>query len=775
MKKFFVKKKFIINILLLILIVSNFSFSFAYWASNIASSQTDSYSIVEIGEWEYTNEVLTFKSDHASALALSVETVEVSDKAIVEAALEAYGLLSEDAKAELTAEQTLLLSLLTEIIAIENSEYLDFEEYVYDSLYTGTIDINDRTWYANNVAISNAPDYDVWIDTRSLALKSGSYFETNDLFINGIDKITLYHGALNYDNGSSFAFKVEYELQSNPGVWLTVQEGGADLIIDVLTGDPLTYVEIDVNITEALNIRFTPVISNTSDYINLDNITIYEHVVSSDLEVTTFKTVYAGALALTVGTVEISDKAAVEQALSAYDLLSVEAKANLTVEKTLLDNLLIEINEKEAIEAATISVEIAEGSILQADVDAAQILVTALPAGTEKTALQNRLDAVQDIIDEIILFETNHASALALTVGTVEVSDKAIVEAALADYALLSVEAKAKLTDEKTLLDNLLIEINNQIPTATQVAEFRADHASALALTVGTVDISDKAIVEAALTDYALLSEAAKIELTSEKTLLDNLLLEINIQEAEALVVIAETTNLQADLDAAQTLVTALPAGTEKTTLQNRLDAVQDIINDLAATSVDNLILAIPSTGEISLTDSNQIESARTAYEALTPLQKTLVEYEALLTSAEAELAALQTATDSVVIAETTNLQADVDAAQTLVTALPAGTEKTALQNRLDAVQDIIDVEAAKQIIINYFGSNSVVVSRLNNATTIKENAFLAKANEIVDGLDVIITIQNTVELGRRNTVYTIDIVKNGAIVTIDIEVTFTR
>lgn len=43
---------------------------------------------------------------------------------------------------------------------------------------------------------------------------------------------------------------------------------------------------------------------------------------------------------------------------------------------------------------ATAAVETAEGSLLQADVDAAQSLITALPDGTDKTVLQARLDIV---------------------------------------------------------------------------------------------------------------------------------------------------------------------------------------------------------------------------------------------------------------------------------------------------------------------------------------------------------------------------------------------
>ena len=40
----------------------------------------------------------------------------------------------------------------------------------------------------------------------------------------------------------------------------------------------------------------------------------------------------------------------------------------------------------------------AEGSKLQADVNAAQALVTALPDGTAKTALQGRLNAIVVVV-----------------------------------------------------------------------------------------------------------------------------------------------------------------------------------------------------------------------------------------------------------------------------------------------------------------------------------------------------------------------------------------
>jgi hypothetical protein len=606
--------KRILIILVLIVFISTFGDAFSYWDSTSVNTQVS----IPIGIWDTGDtelEVSTFLSTHAFVLSLTEETVTIDDKESVETALFDYGLLSEAAKAQLIEEETLLLNLLYEIIALENSEYLDFEAHPYDSGLTGTVEMNGRTWYGNDVFIANDPSYDVWNDTRSLALRSTAYFESQDYFINGIDKISIYFGALNFDNGTSYQFKVEYELASNPGVWVTLQENGSDLLIDVTSATPLSSTEIDVNITEASNIRFTPVISTTTDYINLDDIRIYEHIVSSDLEVTTYQAIYAGALELSVATVEISDQTIVEQALVAYDLLSLEAQTALTAEKALLDSLLVEINIH---------------------------------------------------LSNIASFPIDYADALALTVQTVTPSDKTIVEAALTAYTAFTEDVQNALSTEKALLDSLLVEINSQIPTETLVAQFISDHATALALTTETVTPSDQAIVDAALAIYETLTIDAQNALLTEKALLDSLLVEIYLQidilEAEALVIVAESSNLQAD----------------------------------------------------------------------------------------------------------------VDAAQVLVTALPSSTEKTALQARLDAVQDIIDVEAISQTIIDYFASNTVVVRRLNS-TSLKEEAFLLELDNLVTDPDVTITITNTNEIDRRNTTYTLEITKNGATITIDVDVDFTR
>jgi hypothetical protein len=603
----------------------------------------------------------------------------------------------------------------------------------------------------------------VWNDTRSLALNDDAYFESQDLFINGIDRITLYAGALNYGNTETYAFNILYELDSNPGVWVTLAINGS-----VTSSSPLGYYDFDINIDEAVNIRFVAVISGSS-YINLDDIRIYEHIVESDFEAQTFKTVYASALALDTSSVSLDDKDAVQLALAAYDLLTVDAQNALLPEKALLDSLWLSIEET----AATNLVDVAETSFLQADVDDARLLVDMLTAGSVKTNLDNRLNAVESVIDEIAIYLTNHADTLSLTTQTVEISDQVEVETALDQYDLLSSDAQAQLANEKALLDSLMIEINNQTPTQTLVDDFRTDHAYALSLTTSTVSLSDQTFIETALAAYDLLSHDAQDELSSEKTLLDALQLDIEETIATNYVVSAESSNSQVDVNTAQDAIDVLPTGLVKTDLQDRLDAVQDTIDIQEANQVIALVDAIPSSGEIALTDETYISNTRTAFDALTVEQQSLVSNENILTQAENTLISLELAANKVIAAETSLLQADVDDAQIYVSALANGTSKTDLQDRLDAVQDEIDVNEAQTLITNYFGSNSVEVSRFT--TNNKETAFLSDADDLIDALDVTITITDTDENGNRNTTYTMSLTKGNASVTFDVSVTFVR
>jgi hypothetical protein len=121
------------------------------------------------------------------------------------------------------------------------------------------------------------------------------------------------------------------------------------------------------------------------------------------------------------------------------------------------------------------------------------------------------------------------------------------------------------------------------------------------------------------------------------------------ITTATAAVEVAEGSKTQADVNAAQTLVTGLTDGVTKTALQSRINAVQAIIDAAAAEAVAGTITALPTLGNITLSSKTDIEAARSAYNGLTANQKALVTNLATLEAAEAELAKITTATASVV------------------------------------------------------------------------------------------------------------------------------
>ena len=375
------------------------------------------------------------------------------------------------------------------------------------------------------------------------------------------------------------------------------RRGGSPLLINVISGNPMTYVEIEMNLTEAFNIRFTPVISNSTDYINLDDIRIYEHVVSSSLEVETYLSMYRGVLELTTTSIEISDMEALQSALTSYQLLSSEAKNELNSEKALLDSLKETLDLKIQLLEATNQVTLAEQTYDDTDLFDAQTLVTLLPDSIDKQLLQDRINLLQMIKSEVSNYQTTYSDVLSITIEDVMVSDKVAIENALAAYQDLSMSAKSILDLEYAHLLNLLSLINDQIPVSEQVDEFRLTYASVLALTVNSVSIFDLSNIEEAITSYDILSSAAKNELNSEKALLDNLVLKIHVLIATEAVEIAEDSYLQSDLDDAQVLVSLLVSSIDKTELQQRLNTLQNIINSYAANDVDYLINEIPVSG----------------------------------------------------------------------------------------------------------------------------------------------------------------------------------
>jgi hypothetical protein len=330
-----------------------------------------------------------------------------------------------------------------------------------------------------------------------------------------------------------------------------------------------------------------------------------------------FRNTYRAILEKTTDNVIISDKEAVQAALTAYDSLTDAVKDLLTNEKTLLDGLSTKIGQLETAAAETAANQQAANDFTSTH-SAALALTVANVEITNKTAVQAALTAynglsaavkallpadtgtkLQALLDQIDVleadtvanaFRTTHAAILAKTTANVAISDKTAVNAALAAYDALSAPAKALLTNEKAKLDELLAKIadleaaaNANLADREAADSFRNTYSAILEKTTDNVVIANKTAVQAAQTAYNGLTDAVKDLLTSEKDLLVALLAKIADLEA------AENASVE-ELEAAATFRTthsaalALTVSTVQLSNSGIVDVALSDFNDLSET-----------------------------------------------------------------------------------------------------------------------------------------------------------------------------------------------
>ncbi|VEU62579.1 hypothetical protein [Mycoplasmopsis bovirhinis] len=137
-------------------------------------------------------------------------------------------------------------------------------------------------------------------------------------------------------------------------------------------------------------------------------------------------------------------------------------------------------------------------------------------------------------------FKTTHSEVLNKTISNITLPDEAKVTAALNAYNSLQQAVKNNLTSQKTLLDNLnakILELKQAqnkpapapAPDQTEAAanNFKNTHATVLAKTVDTLALEDETNVNNALNAFNNLEQNVKDKLTSEKTLLNQLVAKI--------------------------------------------------------------------------------------------------------------------------------------------------------------------------------------------------------------------------------------------------------
>ncbi|MFS0815335.1 hypothetical protein ABC382_00005, partial [Lysinibacillus sp. 1P01SD] len=413
-------------------------------------------------------------------------------------------------------------------------------------------------------------------------------------------------------------------------------------------------------------------------------------------------------------------------------LKSSEEKEALQIRlDTLVQSMEDENADKEALAQTTQAVEEAETTRLQVDIDKAQELVTALKPSEEKEALQTRLDSLKQAI------EMGDKESLTQATQAVEEAEISRLQADV-DKAKNLVTA-LKPSEEKEALQVRLdalqqsiedeIEVNkeaeakaSQAVEEAEISRLQADIDKAQSLVIALKPSEEKEILQIRL-------EALRQSIAEEKEAYEEALL-----KGTKAVQKAETTHLQSDVDLAQKLLDQLKVSAEKDALQTRLNVVQEIINqDIADQQALSKATDAVEKAEITrlLTDIN---TAKVLVEALKPSEEKNALHsrlDALSKSIDEEIKnedALTKATKAVEDAEISRLKIDIETAQNLVTALKSSEEKTALQSRLDTLLQSIKEENEH-------------VEALASATTAVEKAEETRKLEDLDKAQNLVTV----------------------------------
>ena len=238
------------------------------------------------------------------------------------------------------------------------------------------------------------------------------------------------------------------------------------------------------------------------------------------------------------------------------------------------------------------------------------------------------------------------------SIGTVSYTDacKAKIDAARKAYDALSSEEQARVTNYATL--TAAEKKYDELKLADDKAQ--AKKVDDLIGKIGTVTANSGPAITAAWNGYNGLTAAQKGYVT-KLAVLQEATRKWNQLKADAVIKLIDqivtpvTAQSKASIDAARSAYNALNKDQQAlvTNLKKLTDA-EAAYAQLTATDADKkkaqaVIDKIKKLGDITLDSEKDIEAARKAYDALTDLQKKLVENYDVLTAAEAKLAMLKT------------------------------------------------------------------------------------------------------------------------------------
>lgn len=170
----------------------------------------------------------------------------------------------------------------------------------------------------------------------------------------------------------------------------------------------------------------------------------------------------------------------------------------------------------------------------------------------------------------------------------------------------------------------------------------------------------------------------------------------------------------------------------------NDADELQQADYTLASWTLANLTVAIPAAEAVlvdKMATPAQVNAAKAALDLAVSKLVSVI-----------PLTDLQIAEAAVVVAEGTGYQTDINAAQLLVSSLPAGSARVALQLRLDAIVVVFDagVRAGLGVVTTAgveFAPAVTAVAGVKATVTVDTNILLTAANTLTDGSEISITI----------------------------------
>jgi hypothetical protein len=391
-----------------------------------------------------------------------------------------------------------------------------------------------------------------------------------------------------------------------------------------------------------------------------------------------------------------------------------------------LDAVQDEIDNEQKLKDATDAVDHAEDTKNQDDLDHAKDLVDNLPDGTDKDNLEDKIKDIQDEIDK----NNQEAQDLADATAAVEKAERTRTKGDY-DTAVSKVFA-LKDSADKTGLQGRLDNVKAAVDALIADADSKVTQAEN-SKTQEDIDTAQVAIDK--------VPDGWDVSGLQER--LDNVKQQVgdqNLAEAEAAVEKAESTQLQEDVDSAREFVNKLPSGQDKTDLNRRLDAVQDII-DLYKNAEQRVQAAEKLKTESAVSSARSLVSTLPAGDKKDSFNSRLdaVEAEIALSNTikaiDRDITALEKDVDSHI---KYNLNMDIDSYKNKVTALKnrvnalpdsvSGT-KLAFNERLDTVDSKLTKQKGVQDAV------SKVVDAIDKAGQTLDNKDIQDAQDAIDNL----------------------------------------